>query len=451
MSATAARPQAAPAAAAAIPGPAGHPLLGMARALRDDLIGTLQRGFADHGDVVAYRVGPARGPRRAQRLVVAVHHPDDVRRIFTELDSFTRATPSYRVVRELCGRNIVVVEGDEWRRQKRLLQPLFTRAAADQCAALVEQEARAVVEQIAASPEEPVDALRTTERYALRVLGRTLFRDERGIDEQTTAALARLVPVADRQIVERVRQPLRLPLRAPTPRNRRFAETRDALRATIERVLARQPPRGDGDGDLAGKLRAARDPEGGRPLSEQEVRDQALLFLLAGYSTTSTALCSTLHLLGCHPEVQERVAAGGEETARAAVHEGLRLHPPSYVLGRRVGAGGAEIGGYALPPGTDVLVSPWITHRHPGFWEDPEAFDPWRFVGRQERPPQGWIPFGLGARACIGRHLALLESSLLLRVLLERCRLESLDADYPMAQLISMRPSRPVRIACRPR
>jgi cytochrome P450 len=453
MTATRTRPAAA-AAHIASPGPAGHPLLGMAGALRGDLLGTLQAGFAAHGDVVAFRVGPARGPRRLQRQVVAFRHPDDVRRVFTDREAFTRRTTSFGVLRELFGVNLVTADGDDWRRQKRLLQPLFTRAAAGRYAALIEDEARAVVERVGREPGDTIDGLRTMERYALRVLGRTLFKDDRGIDETTVAALERLVPVVGRQLHARARQPLRLPLDWPTPRNRRFAETRDALRATIERVLARQqdasPARLDSV-DLLSELRNARDPEGERPLSTEEVRDQALIFLIAGHTTTSNALCSTLYLLGRHPAIQEQIAEGGDELARAAVQEGLRLYPPSYVLGRRVGADGAEVAGYELPPRTDVLVAPWSTHRHPEFWSDPELFDPCRFVGGHERPAYAWFPFGGGARTCIGRHLALLESSILVRTLLERCRLESLDLHYPMSQLTSVRPSRPVRIACRPR
>lgn len=435
-----------------IPGPEGHPLLGMAQPLRHDLLGTLQAGFARYGDVVAYRVGPTRGPRRLRRRIVAVRHPDEVRRVLTDTEAFTRETRTYRAVRELFGTNIATADGDDWQRQKRLLQPLFTRAAAERYAAVIEQEAHAVVERVASDGIATIDALRTTERYALRVLGRTLFADERGVDDDTATALERLVPVVSRQLPARAKQRLQLPLDWPTPRNRRFAATRDALHETIERVLVRRrETASEGTLDLLGQLHDARDPEGGRPLSEQEVRDQALMFLLAGYTTTSSALCSTLQLLGRHPDVQERVAAGGEPLARAAVEEGLRLYPPSYVLGRRVGPGGAELDGRLLAPGTDVLVSPWITHRHPEVWPDAERFDPGRFVGEHERPPYAWIPFGGGARACIGRHMSLLESRTFVRAMLERCRIESLDAHMPMDQLSTMRPSKPVRIRCQPR
>lgn len=445
MTATANRPPTRP--ARAIPGPDGHPLLGMARSLRGDLLGTLKAGFDRYGDVVAYRVGPSRGRRR--RLVVAARHPDDVRRVLTDASTFTRDTSSYRVLRELFGLNLATADGDEWQRQKRLLQPLFTRATANRYAELIEQEALAVADRCCRTPRHTIDAWRTAEEYTLRVLGRTLFKDQRGIDDDTIAALDRLVPVVARQLTERSRQPLRMPLQWPTPGNRRFAETREALRATIERVLARHRERAGDEVDLVTKLRDACDPMGERPLSEQEVRDQALLFLIAGHSTTSNSLCSSLYLLGRHPGVQRPIAEGDGELARAAVQEALRLRPPAYALGRKVGAAGTDIAGYELSAGTDVIVSPWITHRHPRFWSEPERFDPWRFVGR--RPPHAWLPFSVGPRGCIGKHFALLESTIFVRTLLERCRIESLAADYPTAQLTTMRPSEPVRIACHPR
>jgi cytochrome P450 len=460
MSATVLGSRSTAARAAPIPGPAGHALLGMARELRNDLLGTLQEGFAQHGDVVAYRVGPARGPRRLRPLVVAVRHPDDVRRVMLETDVFVRRTPAYDVLRELLGETIVTMEGARWRRQKRILQPLFTRPRVARYAGLLELEANRVVERWRLA-DEPVDVAQAMEEYALRVLGQTIFAEQDGIDADTVAALERLVPQVSSQVVTRVTQLLRPPLHWPTTRNRRFLALRAELRETIEQVVARRErdsrSSGDGSGgDLLSCLREAPDPEGGPALTPQEVRDEALLFLLAGHTTTADVLTSTLHLLGRHPAVQEQVAAAreraddAEDLVRAAVQEAMRLHPPSYALGRRT-ASDTELGGYAVRAGTLVLVVPWATHRDVRFWPDPERFDPTRFVGEQRRPPFAYLPFGGGGRSCIARHLALLESTVLVRALLRRYRLESVDATLPLSPLISMRPSGPVRVRFHPR
>jgi cytochrome P450 len=443
-----------------IPGPGGHPLLGMARGLRSDLLGTLQEGFAQHGDVVAYRVGPARGPRRLRSVFVAVRHPDEVRRVFLETDVFVRRTPAFDVLHELLGETLLTLEGARWRRQKRIVQPLFTRRHVARYADLLETEAHRVVERWQAFSEQEVDVVPAMEEYALRVLGQTIFAEENGVDARTAAALEHLVPRIGSQVVERVTQAIRPPLWWPTARNQRFRALRAELRETVERVLARSE-RADRDeasgGDLLSRLRAARDPEGGTALTQREVRDEALLFLLGGYTTTADVLISTLHLLGRHAEVQEQVAAAArdvedvaDDLVRAAVEEAMRLHPPSHALGRRT-AIDTELGGHAVPAGTLVLVVPWATHRDPRFWPDPERFDPTRFVGEQRRPPFAYVPFGGGRRTCIARRLAMLELTVLVRALLRSYRLESLDATLPLSQLVSMRPSGPVRIRVHPR
>jgi len=457
MSATATRGRAA-ATTAPIPGPAGHPLLGMAAPLRRDLLGTLQRGFDRHGDVVAYRVGPARGPRRLQQRLVAIRHPDDVRRALVETVAFVRRAPSYEVLRELLGETLPTMEGARWRRHKRILQPLFTRGQVAQYAGLLETEANRVVAEWRELGERPVDVVPAMEQYALRVLGQTIFAEEDGIDDDTAAALERLVPHVGRQVVQRMAQVLRPPLSWPTPRNRRFLALRAELREAIERVLARRERAARGGGeDLLSRLREARDPEGGASLTRREARDEALLFLLAGHTTTADVLISTLYLLGRHPAVQEQVAAAAsdaedrpDDLVHAAVQEAMRLHPPSYALARRAAAD-VELGGHLVPAGTVVLAVPWATHRDPRFWPDPERFDPTRFIGEQHRPPFAYLPFSGGARACIGRHLAMQESTILLRELLRSYRLEALDAELRLSPLISMRPEGPVWIRLHPR
>ena len=238
MSATTSPAPVAAAPAARIPGPEGNPLLGMARELRGDLLGTLMEGFERYGDVVAYRVGPARGPRRLRPLIVAVRHPDDLRRVMLETEVFVRQAPHYTVLRELLGETLSTMDGIRWQRQKRILQPLFTRQYVGRYLELLDAEANRVVAQWEQLGDRQVDIVHAMEQYALRVLGQTIFAEECGIDAETVAALARLVPQVGTQVVARVTQLLRPPLRWPTPRNHRFLALRAELRETIERVVA---------------------------------------------------------------------------------------------------------------------------------------------------------------------------------------------------------------------
>lgn len=161
-------------------------------------------------------------------------------------------------------------------------------------------------------------------------------------------------------------------------------------------------------------------------MTDEEVRDQVLIFLLAGHETTSTALTFTLHLLGRHPEIQERVRTEvadvlGDARPTAAslqllpyttavLKEAMRLYPSAPFTGRLT-AEDSNIGGYAVPAGSDVVLSVWTIHRRPDLWPDPLTFDPTRFLGDERRNRYAWVPFGAGPRACIGQHFSMLESA----------------------------------------
>jgi cytochrome P450 len=411
----------------------------MAQELRRDMLGTLLAGFRGHGDLVAYRFGPARGPLR--RAAVAAHHPDQVHQVFTG-GAFGRGATAFEVLAEVVGRGLLTADGEMWRRQRRTLQPLFTPRRVAGYAELMTAEAARVVDDPDVRAGSVVDLHLLMLRYTLRVVGRALFGDE--IDDMVPV-LHRLMPVSSDLTLARSLQIARLPLSWPTPRNRRLAGTRRELCALVDGVLARHA----GTEDMVSLLRAARDPETGQPLSAREIRDQVMIFLLAGQETTAGALTFTLHQLGRHPEIQDRVA-GDEGLCRAALMEGMRLYPPAY-LTQRLTTEDVPLGGYLLPRATLVMVSAWVTHRHPAFWPDPSRFDPARFTGAQNRPRYAYFPFGGGPRSCIGEHFALLEATILLRALLDRYRVETLDAVPALAPLVSLRPAAPIRARLTPR
>jgi len=278
-------------------------------------------------------------------------------------------------------------------------------------------------------------------RYTLRDVGRALFDEE--VDD-IVDDLHRLVPDLGALVRARMIQVAQLPLNWPTPRHVRIRRLRATQYALVDRILARRAQRPSDDfDDLVTRLRAARDPQTGQPLSAQEIRDQALVFLMAGHETTAGALTFTLDLLGRHPQLQDKVAAE-EHLVRPALLEGMRLYPPAYVTERTTTAD-TMIGGYPVPGGTMVLASPWVTHRHPAFWPDPDRFDPTRFVGDQDRPRYAYFPFGGGPRACIGEHFAMLEAAVLLKALLGRYRIEAVDRPPQLRTYVTLRPAGPVR------
>jgi cytochrome P450 len=411
----------------------------MLPAFRRDVLGCTLDSFRRYGDVVAYPFGPRRGS--LARVVVAAYHPDDVHRVLTGTGhGFNRRTVGFDVMTEAFGEGLLTTEGDTWLRQRRTLQPLFTPRHVAGYAALMADEARRIFADREVAPGAVVDLHRLMQRYTLRVVGRALFgEDVDGFVDD----LYQLVPQITAEIRARVIQVAPLPLTWPTPRNRRLTRLRAAQYALVDRLLARTAQPADDHDNLVTRLRSARDPETGRPLSAQEVRDQALIFLMAGHETTAGALTFTLDLLGRHPDLQDKVA-GEEGLVRAALLEGMRLYPPVYVTERKT-ASDTVIGGYRVPGGTMVLTSPWVTHRHPAFWPDPDRFDPTRFVGDQDRPRYAYFPFGGGPRSCIGEHFAMLEAAVLMKALLDRYRIEAVDGPPRLRAYVTLRPAGAVR------
>jgi cytochrome P450 len=461
----------------AVPGPPASFLTGNAVALRRDLLGEFVRDRARYGDLVRYQIGPR--PPLGRTFLVA-HHPDDVRLILSQTGrTLTKDTAMFRAAGDVLGHSLLTDDGPGYRRERRIVQPLFTARQVRRYAPLMLQEALATADAlvddgIAPGDGQQVDLHLLAMRYTLRVVGRTLFGDD---VEQLVPVLDALMPEVGDAIRRRGLQVAQVPMRWPTLRNRRPRRLHRQLQAVVEDVLASSARSGLGHGrdDLVGRLYDAADPAaaavqarlppcdsaaGGRHspaggddgsadgdagsadgdagpagLTVQEVRDQALVFLLAGHETTAAALTSTLHLLGCHPRVQDDVAAEldavlGEGpvrlehverllVTRAALQEAMRLYPPAYAVDR-VTTAPLQLAGHLVPAGTVVAASPWSTHRHPEFWPDPERFDPARFLGDQERPRYAWFPFGGGPRSCVGEHFAMLEATILLAALLRR-------------------------------
>ena len=447
------------------PRPRAHPLLGWAPDLRRSQVEAYVRVMREHGDVVCLSVGPS----WLGLAPYCVFHPDGVRQVLAgSREAYTKRNRFYVQIAEAFGWGLLTAEGERWQHQRRLIQPLFTRRQIAGYAELMAEEAAVVVEawQRAAKDRAAVDANAEMVRLTLRVVGRSIFGDD---VEQAIPVLDSAFPVLNHRTFQRGTTPVAAPVSWPTPANRRARRARQALYGVVDQLIARRARAGaDGD-DLVSLLLSARDADTGETMDLQQVRDEALIFLLAGHETTSTALTFTLQLLGQHPDEQARIHSeldavlGGRAPAAndvpalqctaMAIKEAMRLYPPAYAVGRRAELE-SEIGGYVIPAGADVLVSQYATHRHPEFWQDPETFDPSRFTPEREQARHrfAYFPFGAGPRACIGSQFAMLEAVIAVAVLLQRFRLRSEVAEPPVDTAgITLRPRGPVPIRPTPR
>ncbi len=303
-----------------------------------------------------------------------------------------------------------------------------------------------------------IDLHATSMRYTLRVVGRLLFGDDL---HDVIDTLDQSFPIVNEHVRARAQQPVRLPRQWPTPRTRRALTAQQQLFDVVDHLVARHRDREDGAADLVGLLKHARDPDTGARLDEREIRDQVLIFLLAGHETTANALTFTLHLLGHHADIQDRVRREigrlvpswpptADDVQRLhltwmAIQEAMRLYPPAPGTGR-LAVNADTVLGHRLEAGSIVVISMWATHRSAALWPDPRRFDPSRFEADAvaQRHRYAYLPFGGGPRACLGALFARLEATVAVAAIVRAYRLTTQPVQPALAPGITLRPRGPV-------
>jgi cytochrome P450 len=368
-------------------------------------------------------------------------------------------------VRRLLGDNLVVSEGDYWHRQRRLAQPAFHRQRLCGYAQVMVNATSGMLtrwKQVAAADKQ-LDIAAEMTRLALAIAGRTLFSRD---PSEEADAVGQAFSVLGHYLEQRFNHPLTsLPAWVPTAKNRRMQQAARTLNGIVSALIQQRRREGRDHGDLLSMLMQARDEETGEAMTEDQLRSEALTFLVAGHETTATALTWTWFLLASHASIRQRVRAEVESvllkrlptiedvphltTTRMVIEESMRLYPPIWAVAREA-VEDDEIGGYRIPARSTVLVSPFVTHRHPDYWEQPEVFDPDRFTseGVAQRPKCAYFPFLAGPHQCIGSEFAMLEMRLVVAMVLQRFDVELLpgEAVGPRAS-ITLRPNGPVRVA----
>lgn len=441
-------------------------MLGSARELRRDYLGTISRAAREVGGLARISAGPP-GWRVT---VLAVSDPELAAEVLGQPDRFRKDAPGYRELRAALGDGLLTSQDAVWRRQRRLLAPLFTpRRVTEAYAGVVVEEAERLVARwrVAAAAGRPVAVYPEMVRVAASVVGRVLF----GAD--VTRALDTLTRFAriNTALLDRAVSPHPVPRRWPTPANRRLDAELAAVRRVVDEIVAqRRVGPEPGTTDLLGLLLAARDPEDGGPLAESEVADQVLIFLLAGLETTAVTLACTLVQLALAPAWQRCLLDELDQQGVGAVprpddvgrlvwtsrvlHEAMRLYPAAHGMARQA-RDDEVLGGYRVPAGSWLEVSPWGISHSPRVWPDPERFDPERFALPAGVPPGGhryaWMPFGAGPHVCVGRHLALLEMTVVLGAVLRAFALSTPLAAVPVRAAITLQPVGELPVRLHPR
>lgn len=359
-----------------------------------------------------------------------LRHPDHLREVLvTRASDYRKEHTAFARLSVVLGDGLLTTDGDVWRRQRRLVQPAFSRERLAEYAQAMTDEAMRTLDSW--QPATRVNMSREMMELTLRIVGRTLFSHDVAGDAD---AVARAMTTFQDSVL----RPDVLPRWVPSPARRRLARSVADLDHIILTMVRERREGNARKPDLLQRLVDARDEDqGDAPLTDREVRDQLVTLFLAGHETTSHALSWAWHLLALNPREEarlhgelDRVLGGRPATFEDlpaltytgwVVRETMRLYPPVYVLARRA-AHDTIIGDFAVQAGAEVVCWLWHTHRDPRWWPDPERFRPERFHPDEEsnRPRLAWVPFGAGPRTCIGKHFALQEAQLLLATLAQR-------------------------------
>ena len=408
----------------------------------DDSLERMIELFSRHGDT--YRVYvPAR-----QSYTYVIHHPDDVKRVLVSNHrNYTKGLGLDRV-KILLGKGLMTSEGEFWKRQRYMMQPLFHRRVITEFAALIDAANERFIArwEAQAARGEMLNLTDEISELTLEIVLRSIF----GTDLDRLAQQPGGNPFA---VVTREQG-----------RNLQFAFKFRSLAKVVSELLRRRGEAGEEHFDYVGMLMNARDKETGEAMSERALIDEVMTLVVAGHETTASALNWTWYLLSQHPQVEARLHAEIDSAApvsapslaqmeslaftQQVVNEALRLYPPGWLLSRRT-IEPDVLSGFEIPARTNVLLPLYLLHRHPRYWQDPDGFRPERFAPEQEaqRPRFAYMPFAAGPRHCIGETFALYEMLMRLYKVARRYRLVHVpDMPLELEAQINLRSKYPLHM-----
>jgi cytochrome P450 len=402
----------------------------------DESLVRLRRYFAEFGDI--YRVfAPGRGV-----YDYVINHPDDIKRVLlSNHRNYTKGEGMDRV-KILLGNGIMTSEGDFWRRQRRMMQPSFHRRVIDQFSALIRNinDKFAVRWADKAARDEPINLSDDASELTLEIVLHSIFGND----------LARLESEFGANPFEVVAK--------EQNRDLKFAFRFRSLTKLVAQLIDRRRRHPEEHVDFLSMLMASRDRDTDEAMSDKELIDEVLTLIVAGHETTAAALTWAWYLISQHPEAQARLQAEADrvssdqtlgldaaealEFTHQVLQEALRLYPPGWLITRRT-LEADELGGYPIAARTDVFISPYMLHRHPALWSEPEEFRPERFAGpdAEERHRFAYIPFAVGPRHCIGENIAMFEMLVHVHAMSRRFRLTRADNEpIELEAQINLRP-----------
>lgn len=440
------------------PGPRGSLLMGNLEAYKRDPIAMLLRLQQNYGDVARNQLGPF--------LTHALAHPDYVQQVLQDNQRNYCRGRFYDNFKLFFGDGLLTTDGEFWLRHRRTVQPLFHKKEVfDHTDTVAAAAMELVAKWQQLPPNQAIDVVDDMMHLSLNVLGKMVFnvdisRHAKTVGPAVRFGLQAMMPQGNLNDF--------IPRWVPTPFNRSIAKARRGIDQIIGQIIEDHRCGKAETSDIISLLLNARHPTTGAQMTAQEVHDEVMTVFLAGHETTGSGLAWGLYALSQQPYVLHQLRdeldakLGGRVPSLAdleqlpyldqVVQEILRIYPPIWGFTRDLLADD-EIGGFHIPAGSSVFVSPYVTHRHPEFWANPDAFDPENFGSHQPRRHKfAYFPFGGGMRKCIGFQTALLQMRVILAVVAQHFDLNALPG-HPIVRgaLISLRPLEGIRLFIKPR
>lgn len=399
-----------------------------------------------YGDIICYRPAPD--------TAYLINHPDYIHHVLVANQrNYNKDTYSNQAFKKAIGPGLINFEGDEWLRQRRLMQPAFHHNRLEPLDGMIVQATFDMLDrwQTAYDHNQPIEVAREMAALTMTITCRALFGVDLGGEVYQIGEIINGVA----SLIEK-------------PNHPRLQEAHREFTSVVERIIEQRRRNFFDQGDLLSRMMTARSEDMGTMMNDQQLRNEVMGLLIAGYETTANALTWTYYLLSQNLWASERLRDEVDQVLgkrrptsadlthlpylRLILDESLRLFPPAWIIGRRAIADDV-MGGYHIPAGTVIAICIYTLHRHPAFWEQPDLFDPERFTQERSvnRKRYVYIPFSIGPRQCIGSNFALLEASLILACIAQRFELRLMPGTEVQPQaLLVLRPNRDLLMTLHP-
>ncbi|MFC0523056.1 cytochrome P450 [Pontibacillus salicampi] len=419
---------------------------------KQDPLAFLDQIQKEDTDIVRLRFG--------HQNIYHIKDPDILKEVLVTKADYFKKAKSFAVLKAFVGEGLLTSEGEVHKQQRRRMQPSFTESHLSSYVMVMEEETKEMMANW--KLDTPFNIHTELMNVALGIICRTMFGTDVNKDYLTISqAIDEIMTTS----TKRIRSLIKIPLSVPTKENKKYVQSILALENVISSIIQKRreqptPTRTD----LLSILMESRDKDG-NVMSERQLRDEVMTIFLAGHETTANAMGWTMYHVATHPNVERKIMDEIQEVVgnsnltyehakqltylKAAIHEAIRLHPPAWLFGREAKESITIGENWGLHKGDVVHISPYVMHRQKQYYQEPDTFVPERFLddSLKHNPRFTYLPFGGGARSCIGNHFSIIEATVVLATIY-RYNSINLDKNYPVIPnpLITLRPKEGIMV-----